>query len=122
MVGLITLIAFPLLQSDLDQVVSVWKCHQIRPTKNQNMPHGKPAVLFTIPEVYATTAYMNPVGHADIDICLMACIFRNGCPCGEDVFELAVIYIAECDLEQPTNAHEALDLYLTLRTCLVCDL
>ena len=84
MVGLITLIAFPLLQSDLDQVVSVWNCHQIRPTKNQNLPHGKPVVLFTIPEVYATIDYMNPVGHADIDICLMECIFRSGSPCDEE--------------------------------------
>ena len=64
---------------------------------------------------------MNLVGQADIDICRMQCIFRNGCPCDEDVFELAVIYMAEGDLEQPTNAREALDLYPTLRTCLVRD-
>ena len=86
------------------------------------MPHGKPVVLYTIPELYATNDYMNPVGQADIDICRMECIFRNGFPCDEEVFELAVIYMAECDLEQPTNAREALDLYLALRTCLVRDL
>ena len=116
--------------------MSVWNCHQIRPTKNQNVPHGKPVVLYTIPELYGTTDYMNLVGQADIDICRMQnlvgqadidicrmqCIFRNGCPCDDEVFELAVIYMAEGDLEQPTNAREALDLYLALRTCLVRDL
>ena len=65
---------------------------------------------------------MNLVGQADIDIYRMECIFRNGCPCDDEVFELAVIYMAEGDLEQPTNAREALDLYLALRTCLVRDL
>ena len=92
--------------------------------RHQNVSHGKPVVLYTIPELYATTDYMNPVGQADIAICRMECIFRNGCPCDEEVFELAVIYMAElsCALEQTTNAQEALDLYLTLRTCLVREL
>ncbi|OWF56044.1 hypothetical protein KP79_PYT20971 [Mizuhopecten yessoensis] len=41
-----------LVQRDLDNIASVWNTHTIRPSKNQNVPHGRPAVLFSMPEVF----------------------------------------------------------------------
>ncbi|XP_013378745.2 uncharacterized protein LOC106150459 [Lingula anatina] len=84
-----------LVQTDLDRVTSVWNCHRIRRTKNQNVPNGRPIVLFSMPELYGRRDYLRPVNQGHIEACFTECSFRDGLPCDEELFELFNIYMAE---------------------------
>ncbi|OWF51202.1 uncharacterized protein LOC110449483 [Mizuhopecten yessoensis] len=52
--NLIQFCCMALLQGDLDDMIRVWNAHNIRPTKNQNSPHGRPIVMYMLPSSYDT--------------------------------------------------------------------
>ncbi|XP_013395261.1 uncharacterized protein LOC106162499 [Lingula anatina] len=111
-----------LVQTDLDRVTSVWNCHRIRRTKNQNVPNGRPIVLFSMPELYGRRDYLRPVNQGHIEACFTECSFRDGLPCDEELFELFNIYMAELFLDFPSNVQEAQQVYHALRLAIRQDL
>ena len=110
------------LQADLDNTMTTWNTHRIRPTKNQNCPHGRPMVMYMLPASYGTRRYLFEVEQVKIDVCKTECIFREERFCDEDILELCLIYMEENNWTLPATIDEALLLYSNLRNCFLHDL
>ena len=102
-------------QDELDDTAQVWNTHNIRPSKNPNVPSGNPNVMHALPELYRTTDYLAPVAHDSLQFCKDQCLFRSNIPCDPDVYELCNIVMSESHLGHPRDAYEAINLYTHLR-------
>ena len=78
-------------QDDLDKVVGVWDQHLIRPSKNERVPHGRPNIMYNLPELYGSTECRLTVSSGDLDAQeqYTYCTFRKCIPCDRDMFELS---------------------------------
>lgn len=106
----------------MDAVRAIWNSHRIRPSKNENVPHGRPTVMFSMPEIFHTKNFMKTVDQRDVNICMSECVFRGRSTCDPEMFELLPIYMTENNLAPPTTAREGLELYEKLRTLVLADL
>ncbi|XP_035805796.1 uncharacterized protein LOC111571037 [Amphiprion ocellaris] len=104
-----------LIQDELDDTASVWNAHSIRPSKNLNVPSGRPNVMYALPELYGTRDFLSAVEDEHVHLCKRECTFRLTIPCDPDMFELCNIIITESHLTPPTDPYQALDLYMHLR-------
>ncbi|KAF3850028.1 hypothetical protein F7725_019747 [Dissostichus mawsoni] len=43
-----------LIQDELDDTAQVWNAHTIRPSRNLNVPSGRPNVMYAVPDLYRT--------------------------------------------------------------------
>ena len=86
------------------------------------MPHGKPVILYSMPEIFFTKDYLKAVDPRDVELCKSGCIFREGPTCDSELFELLIIYMEENQLAPPSTAQEGIDLYYTLRPLVLHDL
>eukprot|EP00105_Crassostrea_gigas_P025855 XP_011446570.1 PREDICTED: uncharacterized protein LOC105341643 [Crassostrea gigas] len=111
-----------LVQRELDAVRAIWNSHRIRPSKNENVPHGRPTVMFSMPEIFHTKNFLKTVDQRDVNICMSECVFRGRSTCDPEMFELLLIYMTENNLSPPTTAREGLKLYEKLRTSVLNDL
>ena len=93
----------------------LWNSHHIRPTKNQNCPHGRPLVMYSLPYLYGTSGYLRCVDLDRMEACQEECLFRNQV-CDRDVEELCLIYMRENGWVIPQTLANALELYQHLRT------
>ncbi|XP_050411057.1 uncharacterized protein LOC126825414 [Patella vulgata] len=75
------------LQEDLDEMSKTCNTHQIRPTKNQNCPHVRPLVMYSLPALYGTNNYLHEVSEHMMNACAGECRFRGGIICDEDIAE-----------------------------------
>ncbi|KAL3879037.1 hypothetical protein ACJMK2_031351 [Sinanodonta woodiana] len=91
------------LQEDIDEAVTVWNTHCIRPSKNQNVPSGRPCVLYTMPLLYGTQDYATNV---DPDTII---------PSDPELQELFQILMEENNLEIMKSPEDALNTYISLR-------
>ena len=107
-----------ILQDDLDATARVWDSHIIRPSKNEKVPHGRPNVMYCVPELYGSEDLLCAVTEEDMDEYKQSCTFRSSVACDEDVFELCIILMKEHNMKPPKDAYQALDLYLNLRMLL----
>ena len=95
--------------------MSVWNSHRIRPSINENVPHGRPVVVYYI---FATRNYMKVMVQRNVDICISPGEYI----CDQDMFvELLLTYMVQ-GLTPLTNAREGVDLYYTLRPFVLQDL
>lgn len=104
-----------LIQDELDDTVQVWNAHIVRPSKNLNVPSGKPNVMYALPELYGTQDYLSPVQVEDIQVCKNRCVSRQAVPCDADCYELCNILMTEFQLSIPSEPYDALNLYMFLR-------
>lgn len=79
-------------------------------------------VMYTVPALYGADEYLQPVEADEIDVCQEECTFVDGLPCDRDMFELFILYMEENGLDEPSDAFEAVDLYMDLRERLLIDL
>ncbi|KAI7789952.1 hypothetical protein IRJ41_006707 [Triplophysa rosa] len=101
------------IQEDLDETVSAWNCHRIRPTHNPRAPSGRPSIMFDVPSLYGVQNFLYPVDQTKLSICREDCIFKDY-PCDEDVFQLCVELMAEHNLVMTNDVYEITDFYLRL--------
>ncbi|CAB1433775.1 unnamed protein product [Pleuronectes platessa] len=47
-----------LIQDELDDTAQVWNAHTIRPSKNTNVPSGRPNVMYALPQLYGTRDFL----------------------------------------------------------------
>jgi len=40
------------MKEELDEIVSAWNSHRIRPTHNPRAPSGRPSIMFAVPSLY----------------------------------------------------------------------
>lgn len=113
---------FNFRQNDIEEMVQTWNLHVIRPSKNQNCPSGRPAVMYMAPNLYGTHSYLHTVGEAEIETCKDKCEFREQYPCDRDLFELALIIMQEENWDIPIDVNNALQLYCDLRSKILQEL
>lgn len=99
----------------MDSVKETWNSHLIRPSRNELVPHGRPDVMYTIPELYDTGDYLCQVSEENRTNCEGDCIHRHDTACDEDVFTLCTHIMAQNNLHVPVDAFMAIDLYISLR-------
>ncbi|XP_060713398.1 uncharacterized protein LOC132837645 [Tachysurus vachellii] len=104
-----------LIQEELDSTKDTWNSHLIRPLRNSLVPHGRPDVMYTLPELYETEDYISQVTVEDCDTCEDQCIHRSDIPCDEDIFTLCSHIMAQHQLRIPKERFTALNMYLALR-------
>jgi hypothetical protein len=102
------------LQKNVDEAVLQWNTHRIRPTKNQNVPHGRPAVLYNMPNQFGTHDYLCHVSQNELENCashFATDIYRHD----SDYFMLCEYVMQEYGWIKPANIGEMCDLYAALR-------
>ncbi|XP_076842081.1 uncharacterized protein LOC143486114 [Brachyhypopomus gauderio] len=104
-----------LIQDELDLVKDTWNSHLIRPSRNDLVPHGRPHVMYTLPELYGTEDYLCHVPEIECTTCEDQCTHRCDVPCDKDVFTICTHVMAQHHLSVPADVYGALDLYLSLR-------
>ncbi|XP_055073955.2 uncharacterized protein [Misgurnus anguillicaudatus] len=104
-----------LIQEELDSTKDTWNSHLIRPLRNSLVPHGRPDVMYTLPELYETEDYISQVPVEDCDTCEDQCIHRSDIPCDEDIFTLCSHIMAQHQLRIPNDMFTSLNLYLAIR-------
>lgn len=99
------------IQAELDRMAYHWNLHSIRSQKLAEAPHGKPDVLFFIPQTVGARDYGTKINKDDVKICLEL----YGCErkvCSNEFAELA--RLLKPDLLRPMDADSALKLYFEL--------
>lgn len=104
-----------LLQQDINEMITVWNTHCIRPTKNQNVPSGRPCTMYAIPLVYGTHDYAVEVENHAVTACKDECLLNQDKPSDSDLHELFNILMEEHQLERDMDAYRVLDIYNMLR-------
>lgn len=79
------------------------------------LAHGRPVMMFNVPETYGTQDYLVPVDDDKVKMCEDHCTFKSELPCDEDIFEMCCILMEESGLSLPHDPDEAVSLYKTLR-------
>lgn len=103
----------------MDNTVQVWDNHLIRPSRNERVYHGRPNVMYIIPELYNSRDYLQRTSPNDRLLCAAGCTFRSSIVCDDDVFRLCCSLMAVQNLNVPKDAYEAVDLYMDLRRLLI---
>lgn len=103
------------LQADLDSMALHWNSHCIRPTKNQNVPNGRPFTMFYMPHLYNALDYLCDIDKAKMDTCEELCNV-NVLLCDETMRELCDMLLLQHHLQKPTSATDLSDLYIFLKT------
>ncbi|XP_061194505.1 uncharacterized protein LOC133202665 [Saccostrea echinata] len=113
--NLVQLVFMEFVQKDIDEAVSVWNTHRIRPTRNGNVPAGKPCILYCLPELEGTRDYSIPLDQHVLEICRNECSFNKNTPSDPDMHEFFKILMEENYIASPNCLEDACNLYVTLR-------
>ena len=99
----------PLIQEELNHVAQHWNLHKIRPSSNQESPPGRPDVLYFLTELKETMKYLHI-----IDDDAKMCFDDRPLPSDDTFAELAEMIMQETNLQMPSTATEASNLYIEL--------
>ena len=104
-----------IIQEELNKASKLWNLHRIRPSKNDSSPHGRPEMLYSLPEITNTIDYKQEIDADEIDMARELCCSDQPqteyCP---EFAALAEFIMSEEGLRMPANADEACFLYLTI--------
>ena len=106
---------YGLIQNDLDNTVSYWNHHKIRPTKGADAPHGRPDLMYYLPWKYGGSDKKCQFDLTDVNLTeSMYAVRSNRFCCSDDIEQLASMLMTEHHLLWPRNRQQAEDLYLEL--------
>lgn len=94
-------------------VAATWNEHRIRRVHDSRSPHGRPAIIYTVPELYGARDCKHRPGLDKIQACLEECVFKDF-PCDE-VFHICVDLMSEHNVSFTSDVFETVNLYITLR-------
>ena len=114
MINVLNFDTYFFFQRELDDVVSVWGNHKVRPTRQGVCPHGRPEVLYHCPELYGAMDYACQVSIAAIEAMRDVCQFPE-LSVDADFVELVQILRQDNHWIKPSTAHEAVIQYLHMR-------
>lgn len=103
------------LQDALDDTARVWDSHLIRPSKNPNVPSGRPSVMFQVPSLYRTQDFLNSVDDEDVSLCKLEYEHRTLYPCDRDVYDMCMLVMQEERIDHPSSPEDGIELFLKLR-------
>ena len=105
----------PLIRGELNKVATHWNLHKIRPSHNVESPSGRPGVLYYVPAWTNAADYLTAVDLDDIDVIEGVCCDRaSPTDCLEECRELIDIIMQEQQLQVPSTALEARNLFVDL--------
>ncbi|XP_041931226.1 uncharacterized protein LOC121694889 isoform X2 [Alosa sapidissima] len=116
--GLIQFCFLKIVQEELDTVVRMWDNHRIRPGSNgRDLYHGKPVMMYNVPELYHAQNYLHPVEMDRISTILDEdiCQWKTDIPCDIDLHDLCLLVMEEHNLTRRHDAEGAIHLYKHLR-------
>lgn len=106
---------FFFLQEELAEVARIWNGHSIRSTQNDHLVHGRPYILYNMPELYGRQNFKCDVPDGKLEVCFDECKFKSVNPCDTDLYKLCCIYMEENGWTFPHCAEDAFELYSNLR-------
>lgn len=80
-----------------------------------NSPNGRPALMYSLPQLYNTRDYAVNVDRREVSACEEECIFKGNLPCDETVYELSCELMFENDISAPLDCIDAAEVYRFLR-------
>ncbi|XP_046569874.1 uncharacterized protein LOC124278183 [Haliotis rubra] len=101
-----------LIQEELNHISIDWNQHRVRRMRIAESPHGKPDIMFFMPEVYGTHDYKFPASVDDIRAAELLTTTRpldRGC--SPEFNNLCRVLIHQFGRHMPQTAHEGLELY-----------
>lgn len=95
----------------------MWNNHRIRRSNDRDLQYGKPFLMYSLPELYQSKDYLNPVDAERLDVIIHenVCLWKSDIPCDRDLYELFVLVMEENNLQPSATATEALRLYINIR-------
>lgn len=99
------------IQAELDRIALHWNLHDVRSQRVAEAPHGKPDVLFFIPETFGARNYGTVVNKNDVKLCMELYGSAREVCCPE--FK-ELVYLLKPDIQVPVDTISALELYLEL--------
>uniref|UniRef100_W5LW98 Integrase core domain-containing protein n=1 Tax=Lepisosteus oculatus TaxID=7918 RepID=W5LW98_LEPOC len=98
------------IQEELNEVLTAWNNHRIRPAHNPRASSGRPSVMYAAPSLNGAQNYLQAVDQIKVDICREDCCVKDY-PCDEDVYNLCVELMSEHNFAMPDDVFEITDLY-----------
>lgn len=99
----------------MDSTSETWNSHRIRPSRNVLVPHGRPNIMYHLPQLYGKADCVCPTEADDLEPCKTLCTFRTSYICDKDVADLCIILMVQSNLNEPKDGYEALNLYIKLK-------
>ena len=67
----------PVTREELRKFAMRWNLHNIRPSRNEDSPSGRPDLLYFLPDMTGARDLMTPISVEDIDIAEQVCCTRS---------------------------------------------
>ena len=95
-----------LLRCELHMIRQLWNAHPIRKSRNAHVPHGKPDIIYYIPEIFGGRDLLCTFSGDELDV-LSELLTRSAPDCHDLFHELFEILIEEGGQNMPTCLPEA---------------
>jgi len=73
----------------------LWNLHILRKSRNEQLAHGRPIVMYTLAEQNGTRDYLCHLENVYIDACKEEYTFKNRIHCDDDIYELCLAIMEE---------------------------
>lgn len=102
-----------IIREELHSIVMQWNAHHIRKSNNPLSAHGKPDILYSLPELFNCRDYLRQIEHGDL-LMLTELLTGSVPDTIEPAFELFSIIMQEQNLQKPISVAEADRLFVLL--------
>jgi hypothetical protein len=104
----------PLFSAELQDIMMMWNTHYIRKSRNEHVPHGRPDVIYYMPEQFGGIDYQYRVD--DTEVAAISEILTVPPPmCQEEYSELFELLMLDRNIvAYPSTVEEADDLLVNL--------
>ena len=103
-----------ILQNELNETISLWNSHHIRPVRNAECHVGQPDVLYFLSGGDETTDCSLPVTINGLFLGQLQCTLQAIFCCTDELINLATIVLRQEGLSIPQTVDEANHLHLLL--------
>ena len=105
----------PVIRQELNRAARLCNTHRIRPSRNQEVPAGRPDVLFVLPEMHGHRDLKVNVNLDELDMAVeLCCSEESALDCSVEFLQLAQIIMTEQIIDMPVSPEDARNLYLFL--------
>ncbi len=102
-----------LLKNDLNLTMTHWNTHYLRRSRNSVSPHGKPDIMYYVPELYQTRSYLNVFDSESLDI-ISDILTRESDDCTWPYREIFQTVMEERLFSSPETLEEAAERLVTM--------
>jgi hypothetical protein len=111
----------PIIRQELNRTARLWNKHCIRPSRNQEVPAGRPDVSFVLPEMQGHRDLKVNVNLDELDMAVeLCCSEKPKLDCSVEFLQLAQIIMTEQIIDMPVSPEDARNLYHTVLHFTAC--